>query len=240
MTLPLSRSRVVAQAALVVAVLALGCKKTKPGDAGGDSNTNTPAATGTPGGGGAAPGASGPPAGWAEARDPVGGFKMYMFGRIQMLDPAKAGPEQQALQMSRMTNNLRSEDTAAKVYAFSLVPPAGFKFGAAPDELYAGLLLYRKDLEKFQVVLSKEPVQLGGRAALKVLTKPRNLAEGASLPSDPEAAKWVLESRKKDAAQRTTYFITTTATRVIIVQAQTAGDPDPAEFKILTDSFAFL
>lgn len=234
---PLSAQRL-ALFVLVAAALALGCKKNKPTDTGGDSGPNAP---NVPiGGGGNLPGASGPPAGWSEARDPVGGFKLYVFGRVQMLDAAKAKPEYQALQMSRMTNNLRSEDTAAKVYAYSFVPPAGFKLGSAPEELYAGLLVFRKDLEKFEVVLSKEPIQLGGRPALKVVTKGRDLTAGVKSPLESETPDWVKESRKKQDAERTTYFVTATATRVILVSAKTAGDPDPAEFKILTDSFAFL
>ena len=226
-------ARRVALAVLVATVLVLGCKKKKPDPANDDNPSGAP-------GSGNAPGASAPPAGWSEARDTVGGFKLYVFGRVQMLDAAKAKPEYQALQMSRMTNNLRSEDTAAKVYTFSFVPPSGSKFGTAPEELYAGLFVFRKDLEKFEVVLAKEPMKLGGRPALKVVTKGRDLTAGVKSPLESETPDWVKESRKKQDAERTTYFITATATRVIIVQAQTAGEPDPAEFKILTESFAFL
>ena len=72
-----SPSRCVALAALVAAVCAVGCKKSKPTDAGGDTDTpsGTPGAGPGPAGGGA-PGAGGPPARGSEARDTVGGFKV--------------------------------------------------------------------------------------------------------------------------------------------------------------------
>jgi hypothetical protein len=227
---------------LIALIAAVGCKKNTKKDA-GEGNNSPPANPGNP----FIPGAGvdligrtgGPPAGWAEARDPVGGFRMFLPGSIQMLDAAKASPEEQKLQMSRMTNNLRSEDTAAKVYASSIVPPAGVKIGTSPDELFAGLKLVRRDLEGFHVVLSKEPVKLGGRAALKVVTKGRDLTAGVKRPEGMEPPDWVVESRKKDAARRTTFLVTTNGPRFIVIQSQTESDPDPAELKTMMDSFAF-
>ena len=225
-----------ALAALLIAAVALGCKKEAKKNINNDSD---PAAV-VPGQGTGDPGRTGgPPAGWAEARDTVGGFRLFMPGRIQMLEAAKAKPEYQALQISRMTNNLRSEDTAAKLYTASFVPPAGAKFGSSPAELLAGLLLYRKGLETFEVVLSKEPVKLGGRAGLKVVTMERDLTAGVKRPEGMEPPDWVLESKKKEAARRTTYLVTTNGPRVIVIQSQTEGDPDPAELKTIIDSFAF-
>jgi hypothetical protein len=223
-------------------VLLAGCKKNTKKNT-GDGTDPPPPNPGSP----FNPGidlntrtAGGPPAGWNEARDPVGGFRIYLPGsRIQMLDAAKASPEEQKLQMSRMTNNLRSEDKSAKVYAYSLVPPPGVKLGTSPDELFAGLKLARRDLEGFHVVVSKETIKLGGRSALKVVTKGRDLTAGVKRPEGMEPPDWVVESRKKDAARRTTFLVTTNGPRFIVIQSQTESDPDPAELKTMIDSFQF-
>lgn len=238
--LSLPHARCVALAALVAAVVAVGCKKSKPTDAGGD--TDTPA--GTPGGGpgpagGGAPGAGGPPARWSEARDTVGGFKVYVFGTNRALDMTTAPAEKKQLQMTMMINHFGPKDKAAAIMTYSLVPPAGFKIGSSPDELYAALLLHQKGLMTFQDVLSKESVKLGGQPGLKVMTKASNLSP-PTLLNDPAAAQLITEGYKKDVARRRTYFVTATATRVIVIMAQTEGDPDPAELKTLADSFSFL
>jgi hypothetical protein len=236
----LAHGRGLAMLVLALALLA-GCKKNSKKST-GDGTDRPPANPSSP----FNPGVelntrtgAGPPSGWAEARDPVGGFRIYLPGRIQMLDAAKARPEEQKLQMSRMTNNLRSEDKSAKVYAYSLVPPPGVQLGTSPDELFAGLKLVRRDLERFHEVLSKEPMRLGGRSALKVVTKGRDLSEGVKRPPGMEPPDWVIEGRKKDAARRMTFLVTTNGPRFIVIQSQTEGEPDPAELKTMIDSFQF-
>jgi hypothetical protein len=89
------------------------------------------------------------------------------------------------------------------------------------------------------VVESKELVKLDGRAALKVVTKGRDLTAGVKRPEGMEPPDWVLESRKKEAARRTTFLVTTNGPRFIVIQSQTESDPDPAELKTMIDSFAF-
>jgi hypothetical protein len=131
------------------------------------------------------------------------------------------------------------QEKAAQVTTHSLVPPADFKMGSSPDELYAALLLHQKGLMTFQDVLLKESVKLGGRPGLKVVTKANNFSPPPKL-DDPETMQRLEEGYKKDIARRRTYFVTTTATRVIVILAQTEGDPEPAELKTITDSFAFL
>ena len=241
MTLRFSRSRCVALAALLAAVVAVGCKKSKPTDAGGD--TNTPAGApgaGTGPAGGGTPAAGSPPARWSEARDPVGGFKVYVFGTNRPLDMTTAPAEKKQLQMTMMINHFGPKDKAASVTTYSLVPPAGFTIGSSPDELYAGLLLHQKGLMTFQDVLSKESVTLGGRPGLRVLTKANNYSPPRKVPDNPKFEQQMADDYKKDIARRTTYLVTTTATRVIVIMAQTEGDPDPAELKTMADSFAFL
>jgi hypothetical protein len=142
---------------------------------------------------------------------------------------ATAPDEKKKLQMTTYQNALGPEGKGAQVTTCSLVPPAGFTIGSSPDELYAGLLLHQKGLTTFQDVLSREPVTLGGRPGLKVFMKANNVGTPPRIPDDPEAEQRIAEGLRKDAARRRTYFVTTTPTRVIVIIAQTEGDPDPAE-----------
>lgn len=249
MTLPLSQSRVVAVAGLVAAVLALGCKKNKPADSGGDSNTNTPAATGTPGGGAGAAGATdatdntkntaGVQTKWSEVRDTVGGFRVLVPGTNRALNMATAPEEKKKRQMIMFQNAVGPNSKSAQVTTHSFVPLAGTKIGSSPDELYAGLLAHRDGVMTFHDLLVKESLTLGGRPALRVMTKANNFSPPPKI-GDAETQQRLEEGYKKDIARRWTYLVTTTATRVIVILIQTEGDPDPAELKAIADSFAFL
>ncbi len=231
MMLSLSRSHCVALAALVAAVFAVGCKKAKPADT-GDSNPNTP--TGTPGP------AGGPPAGWSEARDTIGGFRLFVPGRSRVLDMTGAPADKKRLQMTMISAGSVLDPKMPMVQTHSLVPVDGLKIGSSPDELYAGLLQLHQGVMTFQDVLAKESITLGGRPGLRVLTKANNYSPPPKVPDNPEFEKQMAEGYKKDIARRTTYLVTTTATRVIVILVQSEGDPNPADLKTMIDSFSFL
>ena len=120
------------------------------------------------------------------------------------------------------------------------MPPAGVPLGSSPDELYAGVLNHEKGVMTFRDVVTKEPIKLGGRAGLRVVSKANNLSPPPKFPDSPETEQRLLEGYKKDVARRQTHLVTTTATRFIVIMIQTEGDPDPAETKTIIDSFAFL
>ena len=239
MTLRFSRWAVFA--ALVVAVLVVGCKKTKPAPA---DDAPTPAA-GTPGpAGGAAAGgaqpAGGPPAGWSEARDTIGGFRLFVPGSSRVLDMTGAPEDKKRLQMTMISAGTVLDAKIPMVTTHSLVPVGGLKIGSSPDELYAGLLQLHQGVMTFKDVLSKESITLGGRPGLRVLTKANNYSPPRKVPDNPKFEQQMADDYKKDIARRTTYLVTTTATRVIVILVQSEGDPNPADLKTMIDSFAFL
>ena len=235
-------SRCVALAALVAAVLAAGCKKKKP-DPAADDAPNTPAGTPGPAGGAAAGGgaqpAGGPPAGWSEARDTIGGFRLFVPGQSRVLNMTGAPADKKRLQMTMISAGTVLDAKVPMVQTHSLVP-VGVKIGSSPDELYAGLLQLHQGVMTFQDVLAKESITLGGRPGLRVLTRANNYSPPPKVPDNPEFEKQMAEGYKKDIARRTTYLVTTTATRVIVILVQSEGDPNPADLKAMIDSFAFL
>lgn len=231
-------SRCVALAALVAVALAAGCKKKKP-DPAADDAPNTPAGTPGPAGGGAQP-AGGPPVGWSEARDTIGGFRLFVPGRSRVLDMTGAPEDKKRLQMTMISAGTVLDAKIPMVQTHSLVPVGGLKIGSSPDELYAGLLQLHQGVMTFQDVLAKESITLGGRPGLRVLTKANSYSPPPKMPDNPAFEKQLAEGYKKDIARRTTYLVTTTATRVIVILVQSEGDPNPADLKTMIDSFAFL
>lgn len=236
-TLPARRA---ALAALVVAVLAFGCKKNKP-DPAPDSNPNAPA--GAPGPAGAStPTASAPPAGWSEARDPVGGFRVFLPGRVSQVDYSKT-IDKLPLKPTTFHGSFADPNTDTKTTAQSILPHAGVKLGNGPDELFAAFSAYKKGYEHFHLPAEKTPITLGGKPALKVVLKPLPRKEPKPPFDDPEIVKaWqerVNEDNKR-VARRDVYFVTATATRFIFIEIKAPAEPDPAFLKTIADSFAFL
>lgn len=242
MTASLPRLRRGALAALVVMALTVGCKKKQP-DPAPDSDTPAPGVVPV------APGASapsratapanGPPDGWSEVRDPIGGFRVYVPGPSRAVNMTGAPAEYQQVQMVMYQNSIGPKGKGSMVTTYSLVPLAGFKIGSSQDELFAGLLQHQKGMLTFNEVVSKEPVTLGGRPGLKAVVKEK-VGTPPKFPDDPEAEQRIAEGYKKNAARRRVYFVTTTATRVIVIMVQSEGEPNPAELKTVAESFAFL
>jgi len=237
----LSRQAVLATAlfatAFVTAVLASGCKKETKKDPPGDS-APPPVTPSGGGGGGGSGGGGGPPAGWSEGRDPVAGYRLYMPGTTQFIQ-TPVYDQEKSVQASVVTHSVKNIEADPRARAISFPPPAGFKPGTTPDDLFAALRVYNQIMDSHYEVLAKSPATLGGKPALKVVLKSKFLGS-TRLPDDPEFAREELERRKKHDAKRTTYFVTTTGTRIIVLQVETADEPDPAFLKTLTESFAFL
>ena len=243
MPMPLSRTHNIRGLALSVlvlaAVLAAGCKKdTKkdapagdnpaPGPTGGTDNRGS----GGPGGGASVP------AGWAEARDPAGGYKILLPGVTQYIETPIYAQEKN-VKATVVTHHIKNIDADPIIRGVAFPPPAGTKFGTTPDDLFAALRVYNRVIDTHHEVVSTTPTTLGGKPALQVVLKNKFLGS-ERLPDDPEFAKEEMERRRKEAAKRTTYYVTTTPTRIIVIEVKTPADPDPALLKTLTESFAFV
>jgi hypothetical protein len=243
MPMPLSHTRnarCLALAGLVLAAaLAAGCKKdTKKNAPAADNPAPGPTGDADGKGNGGPGGGSNVPAGWAEARDPVGGYMILLPGVTQYIETPVYAQEKN-VKATVVTHHVKNPDTDPVVRGVAFPPPAGSKFGTTPDDLFAALGVYNRVIDTHHEVLSKTPMTLGGKPALRVVLKNKFLGS-ERLPDDPEFAKEEVERRRKEAAKRTTYYVTTTPTRVIVIEVKTPADPDPALLKTLTDSFAFL
>ena len=243
------------QLALAVAILALvavvGCKKKAKNDPPPDGNPQLidPLAgggeAGGAGGGGAGVGKGGgpkppaAPAGWHEARDTVAGFRLLVPNKPVIHMNYKGSQNLEKLQATSCSHFTKGKDVEPFVRTITFVPPAGFKMGTTSDELLAAFNIVHPNFEKFYTLLEKSPVTLGGKPALKFVTRPIDITAGAKLPDDPQFAKDILERRKKQQAERTTYFVTVHGPRVVYLSISSPGDLDPAFLKTVTDSFAF-
>jgi len=224
--------------------LASGCKKDKKA-APTDNSPPSVNPGGTSGGknGQGRETASGPPAGWCEARDAVGGYRVFMPGdRPVTPDFSRAGGQE-----NRPTGcyaSMPSRSIKAEVHTFSLLPSRELKLGTAPDELFAALRGFMPVLDSNHDVLKKEPTTLDGKPALKVVLKKKPFSRPKSpIDDDPAFAKMRADEaarEKAEQAKRQVFYITNTSTRVIIVQVDTPDEPEPAVLKTITDSFKFL
>ena len=242
---PLLSPHRIALAALVVTVFAFGCKKNKPAPS-DDSNPNTNAQPGAPDatpGAGNTPATNPAPAGWSEARDTVGGYRVFLPGRTSQVDYSKT-IDKLPLKPTTFYGSFADPDAVIETRSHSiLAAPTGLKLGNGPDELFAAFKLQHKSLETFYLPAEKTPITLGGKPALKVVLKPIPRKEPQPPFNDPEILKaWqerVNEDNKR-AGRREVYFVTATGTRFIFIDVKAPSDPDPAFLKTITDSFAFL
>jgi hypothetical protein len=229
---------------LVVPLAVLGCKKSTKKD-GGDSTPPLVDKSG-PGSSGGDPRSKGRagggdvPAGWEEARDTVARFRLLMPGKT-LFYPSYTGvpPQFQKLQMTSTSHGVKDIENDVRVKTISFIPPAGFKLGTTPEELYAAFSFFHPNYESLHTILEKAPVTLGGRPALKLYTRPIDLAAGTKLPEDPAFAKDEIERRKKRDAERVLYYVAVNGQRVIILSISSAGDPPPALVKTVTESFTY-
>jgi len=118
------------------------------------------------------------------------------------------------------------------------------QLGTAPDELFAGLKSFNQAIDSHHDVLEKTPTTLDGKSALKVVLKKKPSSRPKSdFGNDPFLAKIEVEQaarEKQEQAKRQVFYITNTRSRIIIIQVDTPGEPEPAVLKTITDSFAFL
>ncbi len=238
---PLSR-KLALVTAFAAAAVAVGCKKEAKKEPSGDS-APPPVNPGGGSGGGGKGASSGPPAGWCEARDVIGGYRVFLPGdKAAAPDFSKAGGKEHL--PTGCYAGIRNPNINAEVRTFSLLPPAGVKLGTTPDELFAGLQSFIRNIDQFHDVLEKAPVTLGVKPALKIVLKkkPSNRPK-MNIGDDSFMAKMEAETaerEQKEQAKRQVFYVTNTGTRIIIVEVNTPGEPDPAILKTVTDSFAFL
>jgi len=232
---------------LVAFLAVLGCKKNVKKD-GGDSipppvdKSGSGSSGGDPRSKGQAGGNDAPP-GWCEARDAAGGYRVFMPGdKAVTPDFSKAGGQE-----NRPTGcyaAIRNPNINAEVHTFSLLPSGAVKLGTAPDELFAGLKSFNQAIDSHHDVLEKTPTTLDGKSALKVVLKKKPSSRPKSdFGNDPFLAKIEVEQaarEKQEQAKRQVFYITNTRSRIIIIQVDTPGEPEPAVLKTITDSFAFL
>jgi hypothetical protein len=224
--------------------LAAGCKKDKK--SGSTDNSPAPVNPGNPGGGKNGQGretASAPPAGWCEARDAVGGYRVFMPGERPVTpDFSKAGGKEG--QGTGCYAGIPNRAIPAEVHTFSILPAVGFKLGTAPDELFAALKVFNRVIDSHHNVLEKAPTTLGGKPALKVVLQKKPFDRPKSpIDEDPAFAKMRADEaarEKAEQAKRQVYYLTNTNTRLIIIQVDTPADPEPAVLNTITDSFKFL
>jgi hypothetical protein len=220
--------------------VATGCKKQAKKDSPGGDSSPPPVQSGDGWGGGKGTAASVPPAGWCEARDPVGGYRVYIPGGAPQPSVFK-NVKDEGLNPTGRYAGLPSSTVNAKITTFSIFPPPGVKLGNTEEELFAELKAYNSTMETFWVILEKSSLTLGGKPAIKVVLKKKPWEPLKTTPDDdPEFVKAQNERDKKDQAMRRVLYLTNTATRMILITVETPDEPDPAMLKILTDSFAFL
>jgi hypothetical protein len=237
--MPFARLRFGFLAVGIALVLAAGCKKPAKKEAPPDSNPRP--AVPNAGGGGDGKAASGTiPAGWDEARDTVAGFRVLIPGKAVIhADFSNANPQAQKLQLNSTSHYVKDPEKEVRVKTLSYLPPAGFKLGSAPDELYAAFGVMHPNFASLNEILEKAPMTLGGQPALKLVTRPIDLTAGAKLSDDPVFAKDQLERRQKLAAKRSIYYVTTHGQRIIYVLIEAPTDPDPNLVKTVIESFKF-
>jgi hypothetical protein len=227
---------------LVAVVLAFGCKKKKPTDTGGDSNPNAPNVTIGGGGGGNVPGAGDAPAGWSEARDTVGGYRVFLPGKTSKVDHTHTKTPE--LQPTTFYGSFADPNAVIQPKSHSfLAAPTGLKPGNSPDELLAAFKSRHRSIETFYLPPETTPITLGGKPALKIVLKPIPRKVPKPPFDDPEILKtWQeqVDQASKDAGRREVYFVTATPTRFIFIEVKAPSEPDPAFLKTITDSFAFL
>ncbi|HSQ56173.1 MAG TPA: hypothetical protein VLM40_10570 [Gemmata sp.] len=224
-----------------LALGSVGCKKQAKKPAGGD--TPPPVHPDAGGDGGSKPVSSTPPAGWCEARDAVGGYRVFMPGdRPVSPDFSKAGGQE--AQHTGCYAGMPNRSIPAEVHTFSLLPTIGFKLGTAPEELFAALKVFNRVIDSHHDVLEKTPAMLGGKPALKVVLKKKSTRPpDEGFGNDPGFDKFRnerIEQDKKEQAKRQIFYLTNSNTRLIILQIDTPGEPDPAIIKTVTESFRFL
>jgi hypothetical protein len=224
---------------MIALLVAVGCKKDSKKDTGGDANPPVNPAPGPLGDLRGKTGGSDVPGGWAEARDPIGGYRLLMPGITKFHESFAGSTALQKMQATSCSHGVKGLDTDVRVRSVSFVPPVSFKMGTTPDELFAALKLARTNFETFHTVLEKTAVKLGGREAVKIVTKPVDLTAGAKLPDDPRAGEERLQERKKLEAKRTTYYVTTAGARIVFLEIDSPTEPPPGLIKTVTESFAF-
>ena len=247
--MPSSLSRkLVLIAAFAATVIGVGCKKKEAKNE--PSGTSEPPPVVNPGGGGGGGGGgtkgailSVPPAGWCEVRDVIGGLRVFLPGDKPVVpDPARLGSKGNLATGCYAT--IKNPNINAEVKTFSIPHQAGAKVGSAPDELFTGLRLVSGSVDQLHDVLEKTPVTLGGKPALKIVLKRKaSNRPKMNVGNDPFFAKMeaeFAEREKKEQAMRQVFYITNTGTRIIIIQVDTPGEPEPAVVKTVIDSFAFL
>lgn len=227
-------SRRAAVAALLVAAVAVGCKKKAPAPA---PNPPPGAPPVTPQPGAPDPKPSGPPAGWTEARDDIGGYRLLMPGQVIRVDLSK-GPDA-AFQPTGYTQP--SAEGRPRVSTYSRLPSADMKLGHTADELFAAMRAQDPNFEKTTDLLERATVQLGGKPALKLVLKKKPSPPPPKTDIEPDEffEKMRIEREQKEQAVRRVLYVTCTATRYIHVNVYFPGEPDPALLKGVVESFAF-
>lgn len=236
MRLFLSRSPRRLAAGVVLLLLAAGCKKEQKKAPPPDNAP--PPITGEETGKPAVGSESSATPGWFEGRDTVGGYKMLLPGRPLFREKAATNIDQEA-QASVLSHATEGDpENATTVQAASRLPTGASKLGTTPDELYANFAATRAGFLTFNEVVAKSPVTLGGRPAVKLVVKEK--AAPIPLPDDPELVRDELDRRKKKAAKRTTFLLTANKNRIITIQINTPGEPDPTFLNTVIGSFRFL
>ncbi|VTR98930.1 unnamed protein product [Gemmata massiliana] len=221
----------------LVVVTAVGCKKKPKSEPAEPAPNPTPV---TPSNSGTGSPTGGVPAGWFEARDTTGGFRVLLPGTIQTIDLSRAGGRE--LQPTAFTHQVRDPNDP-QVHTYSLLPPAGVPVSTKADDLFAGLKGFSRSLDTLYAVIERSPVTLGGRPALRVVLKKKPATPIPVPPKDnPALAQMRAEQEARDCqeqAKRQVYYVTATGTRFVILHVATAGEPPQDLLKVLTDSFTF-
>ena len=102
------------------------------------------------------------------------------------------------MQPSSTSHYVKDPEKEVRVRTLSYLPPAGFKMGSAPDELYAAFGVMHPNFDSLNEILEKTPTTLGGQPALKLVTRPIDLTAGVKLSDNPEFAKDQLERRAEN------------------------------------------